>query len=50
MGKQLAFVRDGTVVWGPRIAAPIDGEVIQLSGDLTEEQAKAITRMLKDGT
>ena len=50
VGKQLAFVRDGTVVWGPKIAAPIDGEVIQLSGDLTEEQAKAITRMLKDGT
>ncbi|HPX37485.1 MAG TPA: hypothetical protein PLH92_06225 [Mycobacterium sp.] len=50
VGKQVAFVRDGTVVWGPKIGAPIDGEVIQLSGELTEEQAKAITKMLKDGT
>ena len=50
VGKQVAFVRGGTVVWGPKIAAPIDGEVIQLSGELTEEQAKAITRMLKDET
>ncbi len=50
VGKQVAFVRGGTVVWGPKIAAPIDGEVIQLSGELTEEQAKAITKLLKDGT
>lgn len=50
VGKQVAFVRGGTVVWGPKIASPIDGEVIQLSGDITEEQAKAIVRMLKDGT
>ncbi|MGV1087869.1 MAG: SecDF P1 head subdomain-containing protein [Mycobacterium sp.] len=50
VGKQVAFVRGGTVVWGPKIASPIDGEVIQLSGDITEEQAKEITRMLKDGT
>ena len=50
VGKQVAFVRGGTVVWGPKIAAPIDGEVIQLSGELTEEQAKAITKMLKDET
>ncbi len=50
VGKQVAFVRGGTVVWSPKIAGPIDGEVIQLSGELTEEQAKAITKLLKDGT
>ena len=37
VGKQVAFVRGGTVVWGPKIAAPIDGQVLQLSGDLTAE-------------
>lgn len=47
-GKQIAFVRKGMVVWGPKIAGRIDGEVLQLSGDLKPEQAKEITRMLKD--
>jgi preprotein translocase subunit SecD len=49
VGKQVAFVRDGTVVWGPKIAVPIDGQVLQLSGDLTADQAKEIARMLRDG-
>ena len=48
VGQQVAFVRGGTVVWGPKIAAPIDGEVLQLSGDLTPEQAKEIARKLRD--
>lgn len=48
VGKQVAFVRAGTVVWGPKIAAPIDGQVLQLSGDLTAEQAKQIAKMLRD--
>ncbi len=51
VGKQVAFVRGGTVVWGPKITAPIEGQVLQLSGDdLKPEQAKEIARMLKDGT
>ena len=50
VGKQVAFVRNGTVVWGPKIAAPIDGQVLQLSGELTPEQAKTIARKLKDET
>lgn len=48
VGKQVAFVRAGTVVWGPKIAAPIDGQVLQLSGELTAEQAKQIATMLRD--
>ena len=48
VGKQVAFVRAGTVVWGPKIAAPIDGQVPQLSGELTAEQAKQIATMLRD--
>ncbi len=50
VGKQVAFVRGGTVVWGPKIGAPIDGQVLQLSGELTAEQAKEIARMLRDET
>jgi preprotein translocase subunit SecD len=42
----VAFVRDTTVVWGPKIGAPIDGQVLQLSGDLTAEQAEEIAKML----
>ena len=48
VGKQVAFIRDGTVVWGPKIAAPIDGQVLQLSGELTPEQAEEIATMLRD--
>ena len=50
VGKQVAFVRAGTVVWGPKIAAPIDGQVLQLSGELTAEQAKQIATMLRDAS
>ena len=48
VGQQVAFVRAGTVVWGPKITEPIDGQVLQLSGDVTAEQAKEIARMLRD--
>jgi len=48
VGNQIAFVRGTTVVWGPKISAPIDGQVLQLSGDLKPEQAKEIARMLRD--
>ena len=48
--RQVAFVRGGTVVWGPKITTPIDGTVLQLSGDLTAEQAGDIARMLRDDT
>ena len=45
-GQQVAFVRGTTVVWGPKLAGPIDGQVLQLSGELTAEQAKEIAGML----
>ncbi len=46
--QQVAFVRANVVVWAPKITERIDGEVLQLSGDVTEEQAREIARMLKD--
>jgi preprotein translocase subunit SecD len=48
VGQQVAFVRAGIVVWAPKITQPIDGQVLQLSGDVTAEQAKEIARMLRD--
>jgi len=46
VGKQVAFVRGGTVAYAPKISGPIDGQVLQLSGELTAEQAKEIAGML----
>jgi hypothetical protein len=46
--QQVAFVRAGVVVWAPKITEKIDGEVLQLSGEVTGEQAAEIARMLKD--
>jgi hypothetical protein len=46
--QQVAFVRAGVVVWAPKITEKIDGEVLQLSGEVTAEQATEIARMLKD--
>ena len=40
--------REPPVVWAPKITEPIDGQVLQLSGDVTEEQAKEIAQMLRD--
>lgn len=48
IGKQVALVRGGVVVYGPKITEAIDGQVLQLSGELTPEQAKEIARKLKD--
>lgn len=50
IGQQVAFVRDATVAWGPKITTPIEGTVLQLSGDITPEQAKDVARLLRDGT
>jgi hypothetical protein len=50
IGKQLAFVRDGVVLAAPAISQPIDGQSIQISGDLSATTAATITRMLRDGS
>jgi preprotein translocase subunit SecD len=50
IGKQLAFVRNGVVLAAPAISQPIDGQSIQISGDLSAATAATITRMLHDGS
>lgn len=49
IGKQVAFVRDGVVLAAPSISAPINGESLQLSGEMTKETAETIARMLREG-
>jgi hypothetical protein len=50
IGKQVAFVRDGVVLAAPAISAPINGESLQLSGEMTKQTAETIARMLREGT
>lgn len=47
VGRQLAFVRDGVVVSAPQITARIDSASLELSGDLTAQQADDTARLLR---
>jgi preprotein translocase subunit SecD len=49
VGKQLAFVRNGVVLAAPAIDQPINGQSLQLSGDMTQATAETIATMLRDG-
>jgi hypothetical protein len=49
VGKQLAFVRNGVVLAAPAIDQPIDGQSLQLSGNMTQATAETIATMLRDG-
>ncbi|KAA0094074.1 hypothetical protein CIW49_25500 [Mycolicibacterium sp. P1-18] len=50
VGKQLAFVRNGVVLAAPAITQAVDGQSIQISGQLRADTAATIARMLRDGT
>jgi hypothetical protein len=50
IGKQLAFVRDGVVLAAPAISEPIDGQSIQISGELSAATAATIATMLREGS
>ncbi len=49
VGRQLAFVRNGVVLAAPAINQPIDGQSIQISGQLSAATAATIAQMLRDG-
>ncbi|AQA05595.1 hypothetical protein BVC93_28090 [Mycobacterium sp. MS1601] len=48
VGKQIAFVRASTVVSAPQISEAIVGDLLQLSGNLTEQQSDEMARLLQD--
>lgn len=48
IGQQAALVRGATVISAPKITEPIDGDVLQLSGDLTSDQSEEMVRLLRD--
>lgn len=50
VGRQVAFVRDGVVLAAPAINQPIDGQSLQISGELNAATAATIARMLREGT
>ena len=50
VGRQLAFVRDGVVLAAPAISQPIDGQSLQISGEMTAATAATIARMLREGS
>ncbi len=49
VGEQLAFVRDGIVVFAPKISQQINSDTLEISGDLTEQQADDVARLLRQG-
>lgn len=48
-GMQVAFVRDGVIIYAPTISEAIDSPALQLAGELTAEQADQMVAMLRDG-
>ncbi|BBY88725.1 SecDF P1 head subdomain-containing protein [Mycolicibacterium tokaiense] len=50
VGKQIAFVRASTVVSAPQISEAVVGDLLQLSGNLTEQQSDEMARLLQDET
>jgi hypothetical protein len=50
IGRQVAFVRNGVVLAAPAISQPIDGQSLQISGELAAPTAAEIARMLRDGS
>ena len=50
VGQQLAFIRNGVVVSAPGISAPINSPALELSGELTAQQAEEIARRIRDET
>lgn len=50
LNRQIAFVRDGTVVSAPKISESITSPLLQLTGNLTTESADQIVKLLRDGS
>ncbi|HEY7054337.1 MAG TPA: hypothetical protein VH496_19705 [Mycobacterium sp.] len=47
VGSQVAFIRDNVVVFAPKISQPLTSEGLEISGDLTEQQASDMAALLR---
>ena len=50
VNRQIAFVRDGSVVSAPQISESISSQSLQLTGNLTAQSADQIVKLLRDGS
>ncbi|MBV8929601.1 MAG: preprotein translocase subunit SecD [Mycobacteriaceae bacterium] len=48
VGGQLAFLRNGVVVFAPKLSQPIVSTTLEISGNLTAEQADDVARLLRE--
>jgi hypothetical protein len=46
VGQEAAFIRDGIVVFAPKFTAPINSDTLEISGDMTAEQADRMVQLL----
>lgn len=47
VGSEVAFIRDGVVVFAPKFTAPIDSDTLEISGDMTSAQADRMVQLLR---
>ena len=47
VGSQVAFIRDGVVVFAPKITQIINSQGLEISGNLTAEQADQVAQLLR---
>jgi hypothetical protein len=47
VGSEVAFIRDGIVVFAPKFTSPIDSDSLEISGDLNVDQANRMVQLLR---
>ncbi len=47
VGNQVAFIRDGVVVFAPKITQVINSQGLEISGTMTQQQASDVERLLR---
>jgi len=46
-GSEVAFIRDGIVVFAPKFTSTIDSDTLEISGDLNADQANRMVQLLR---
>jgi hypothetical protein len=47
VGSEVAFIRDGIVVFAPKFTTAVDTSELEISGDLTADQANRMVQLLR---